>query len=97
MKGREVEADRASGRIKAENPEKGRAQGDATGGSVAVVGGGYGYNLTKTGEQERKEGEGPMAGSTCSLSPFCPRLNLSPADSIIEVRTSTKKCVDLGS
>ena len=69
MRGREVEADRASGRIKAENPEKGRAQGDATGGSV--VGGGYGHNLTKTGEQERKEGEGPMAGSTCnSLSPF---------------------------
>ena len=45
-----------------------------------VVGGGYGHNLTKTGEQERKEGEGPMAGSTCSLSPFCPRLNLSSAD-----------------
>ena len=56
-----MEADRASGRIKAENSEKGRAQGDATGGSV--VGGGYGrgHNLTKTGEQERKEGEeGPM-------------------------------------
>ena len=41
MRGREVEADRASGRIKAENSEKGRAQGDATGGSV--VGGGYGH------------------------------------------------------
>ena len=58
---------RPSERVKAENPEKGTAQGDATGGSCV---GGYGYNLTKTGEQERKEGEGSMEAQTCSLPLF---------------------------
>ena len=97
MRGREVEADRASGRIKAENSEKGRAQGDATGGSwVVATAITWQKQGSKKGKRERDPWEARPARFPLFVLAWIYHQPIYPF-SIIEDRTSTKKCLNLGS